>query len=109
MTGLTESEIQIITTNVDNYCENNVGGYWRATNIYMLVLAVFILFLNGLLIFVILKTPKLRKQVKYKTFMLKDINLNIFHQKFNILMASLAMTDFLVGVNTPFSSLRICE
>ena len=57
--------------------------------IFMWTLGVFIIFFNGLLMFVLLKSETMKRQ------------------RFNMIMISLAFSDFMVGVLVPFTSLRI--
>jgi len=63
--------------------------YLTPYNVVVLVLAFLIILANILLIHIILKSPALRSQ------------------RFNLIMISLACTDLLVGILTPFNTLRI--
>jgi len=65
------------------------SDYLTPYNVVVLVLAFLIIIANILLVFIILKSPALRSQ------------------RFNLIMISLACTDLLVGILTPFNTLRI--
>ena len=56
---------------------------------FMWTLAIFIVFFNGLLMFAILRSEMMRKQ------------------RFNMIIVSLAFSDFMVGALVPWTSLRI--
>lgn len=64
------------------------SNYASSRNIWVLILGGFIIIANSLLIFVILKSKGLRSQ------------------RFNLIMISLAFTDLLVGIFSPFNTLR---
>jgi len=69
----------------DKYKTDN---YLDAYNIFVWTLCVLIIIANVLLIFIILKSSGLRSQ------------------RFNLIMISLACTDLLVGIMTPFNTIR---
>ena len=103
-----------------NICETILFGphnttteqlsYWNWRNTFVDILAVLIVFFNSVLIYVILNSQTLRKQVHwYSPQFICYVLSSSCLQRFNLIMVSLACTDLGCGIVIPFNTLRVCR
>ena len=105
-----------------NICETILFGphnttteqlsYWNWRNTFVDILAVLIVFFNSVLIYVILNSQTLRKQVHWYSAVLSltcYVLSSSCLQRFNLIMVSLACTDLGCGIVIPFNTLRVCR
>ena len=85
--------------------EHGWQNYWTERNILINLLAFLIIAANISLIFIILRSPKLRAEVTILRKARKLIFVTII-QGFNLVILSLAITDLLCGFLIPFDTLR---
>ena len=92
----------------DNCSEIQEHGwlnYWTERNILINLLAILIIAANISLIFIILRSPKLRAEVSLLRKARKLFFCEII-KRFNLVILSLAITDMLCGFLIPFDTLR---